>query len=284
MNRQQFIDYIKSPEKLNEDSAIKLEELVKEYPYCQTVDILFALNLCKEKHIKFNDQLKIASAYASDRKKLKQLINSVRETDQPKFFPEKSKVKTSSEPKPSKPETIIDSEKAGISELINLLTQEVNLVQIKFSGNLSNQEIEELNKLADKLSFLLDQVYSSTESKEDEKQSLTVSLGEYSFDHLETLPEKESNKLSKNKLIDKFIEEEPKIAPVSKSSFFDPVDFAKQSLIDNDNVVSETLAEIYYMQGNLSKALKIYRKLSLENPEKSSYFAAQIEKIRKEIK
>lgn len=60
MNRQQFIDYIKSPEKLNEDSAIKLEEIVREYPYCQSADILYAINLCKENHIKFNDQLKLS--------------------------------------------------------------------------------------------------------------------------------------------------------------------------------------------------------------------------------
>ncbi len=284
MNRQQFISYIKSPEKLNEESAVKLDELVKEYPYCQTADILFALNLYKENHIKFNDQLKIASAYASDRKILKRLVNSIREIDQPDIHPKKPTTKILSEAKSYVTEKQIEADKTDISELINLLTQEVNLIQIKSSGELSNQETEELNNLIDKLTSLLDQVYSSPESEINEKLTFSSSVSEYSFDHLEVLPEKESNKLTKNKLIDKFIREEPKIAPVSKSSFFDPVDFAKQSLIDNDTVVSETLAEIYYSQGNLSKAFKIYKKLSLENPEKSSYFAAQIEKIRKEIK
>jgi len=284
MNRQQFISYIKSPGKLNEESAVNLDEIVKEYPYCQTADILFALNLYKENHIKFNDQLKIASAYASDRKVLKRLVNSIREIDQPDIHPKKPTTKILSETKPAKTEKQIEADKTGISELINLLTQEVNLIQIKSSGELSNQETEELNNLVDKLTFLLNHVYTSPESEIDKKLTISSSYSEYSFDHLEVLPEKESNKLTKNKLIDKFIREEPKIAPVSKSSFFDPVDFAKQSLIDNDTVVSETLAEIYYSQGNLSKAFKIYKKLSLENPEKSSYFAAQIEKIRKEIK
>jgi len=262
MNRQQFIDYIKSPEKLNEDTAIKLEEIVREYPYCQTADILYAANLCKENHIKFNDQLKVASAYAADRKILKQLINSVRTTDHPDF-------QTKSAAKPKKTDKVRKSEvikESNLSELINLLTQEINLVQIKSSGEISDSEKDNLNRLTEKLELLLVQLYSTSEPQQDEQPSAGLK-SEYNFDHLEELSHTETSDFDQNKLIEKFIKEEPKIAPVSKSSFFDPVDFAKQSLVDNDNVVSETLAEIYYKQGNLAKALKIYKKLSLENPE-----------------
>ena len=48
---------------------------------------------------------------------------------------------------------------------------------------------------------------------------------------------------------------------------------------DEDDLVSEELAEIYLAQGLKSEAVEIYRKLSLLNSEKSVYFAEKIENI-----
>ncbi|MDE5637834.1 MAG: hypothetical protein K2I43_07480 [Alistipes sp.] len=50
-------------------------------------------------------------------------------------------------------------------------------------------------------------------------------------------------------------------------------------LSDEEDVVSEQLAEIYLAQGLRDEAIAIYRKLSLLNPEKSVYFAELMAKI-----
>ena len=50
-------------------------------------------------------------------------------------------------------------------------------------------------------------------------------------------------------------------------------------LDDEDDLVSEDLAEVYLIQGLNTQAIEIYRKLSLLNPEKSVYFAEKIEQI-----
>jgi hypothetical protein len=49
---------------------------------------------------------------------------------------------------------------------------------------------------------------------------------------------------------------------------------------EEDDLVSEELAEIYAQQGLKRQAIEIYRKLSLLNPKKSAYFADQIEKLK----
>lgn len=100
---------------------------------------------------------------------------------------------------------------------------------------------------------------------------------------IEEIKESPAPGKSKAELIDEFIKNLPGISR-PKSTFFDPVDAAKTSITDQENVISETLAKIYFDQKYFEKAIKIYERLSLKFPEKSSYFAALIEKAKNELK
>ena len=86
-------------------------------------------------------------------------------------------------------------------------------------------------------------------------------------------PEHQSN------IIDRFIQEEPRITPI-KATIYNPVNMARRSTIQPDDVVTETLAMIYAQQGNFEKAIAFYEKLSLKFPEKSVYFASLIQELK----
>lgn len=59
-------------------------------------------------------------------------------------------------------------------------------------------------------------------------------------------------------------------------------EMAVNSIAKEDGLASESLAEIYIKQGKYDKAIEMYRKLSLRNPQKNAYFARKIEEILKE--
>jgi hypothetical protein len=50
--------------------------------------------------------------------------------------------------------------------------------------------------------------------------------------------------------------------------------------VEEKEVVTEAMAEVWAKQGNPKKAIRIYEKLSLLNPGKSTYFATRIEQLK----
>ena len=79
-------------------------------------------------------------------------------------------------------------------------------------------------------------------------------------------------------LINNFIEKSPTIKG-EKNKFFSPIETAKSSIIENEELVTETLARVYLEQEYFEKAIESYKKLSLKYPKKSSFFAEQINLI-----
>lgn len=82
-------------------------------------------------------------------------------------------------------------------------------------------------------------------------------------------------------LLNKFITEEPSISRPT-ATFFSPTKTAKQSLEEAPDLVTETLAKIYVLQKNYAKAIQAYEQLSLVYPEKKTFFATRIQKIKED--
>jgi hypothetical protein len=98
-------------------------------------------------------------------------------------------------------------------------------------------------------------------------------------ENFEKIEENEETTVVIGELITKFSDNPPKIGANTEELVLD-ANFGKQSLKEDPELISETLANIYAEQGYLGKAEKIFKKLALIYPEKNVYFAAQIEKLK----
>jgi tetratricopeptide (TPR) repeat protein len=87
-------------------------------------------------------------------------------------------------------------------------------------------------------------------------------------------------------LIDKFLSSQPGLIKpdkplLEKHSGESHEQVVARSLTEDDGMITETLAMIYFNQKKYDKALEAFRKLTLKYPEKSIYFASRIEEIEK---
>ncbi|MFZ2339084.1 MAG: hypothetical protein WAW07_05100 [Bacteroidales bacterium] len=98
------------------------------------------------------------------------------------------------------------------------------------------------------------------------------------------IPDNDIKKKIQADLIDRFIISNPRIEPKMEKQVVQNEDLSRPFTEEQGVFVTETLAKIYLTQGYYSRAIDIYDKLCLKFPEKSDYFAAQIEKIREIIK
>ena len=83
-------------------------------------------------------------------------------------------------------------------------------------------------------------------------------------------------------IIDSFIKKDPSISRIGSKAT--PTqsshDLSQSSTIANFNIITENMALLHARQGNISRSISIYEELILKYPQKKSYFASQIEKLK----
>lgn len=102
------------------------------------------------------------------------------------------------------------------------------------------------------------------------------------IDNISLLNEHTIDKRYKKNIIEQFIKVQPSITKNDKLDVENNTNelIIDNSVIENEDIYSETLANIYIKQGNFNKAIIIFEKLSVQNPKKILYFAQEIEKLK----
>ena len=235
-------ELINDPTKLNALTLPELEVLVEKYPFFQVVRLLYLSNLYALHSKDFGNELRKASVFVPDRTALFALTESVN-YELPTLEYGNSI------------ETEGDSDRT-ISLIDNFLTHGSIETGEDYGPERNMPTVADLTN--DYASFLMQQE-ASNKNGADGKSNST-----------------DEPKLKGAELIDTFIAETQGKQRLEMSDV-DEHDFESPEISDEDEeIYTESMVNIYIKQGRYQQALEILRKICLNNPKKSSNFAAQI--------
>jgi hypothetical protein len=186
------------------------------------------------------------------------------------------------------PEELDEESLVGIKKL----TEEYPFFQsgwLLYLKNLKNVNHSDFNtelqriaiKVADrkKLFFLLN---PHKKNQSGEFQVPNHGIGVLQVDDILSLESEIPTKQSAgSNLIDNFIASQPTIRIKNDIEIPHNTDFSEESVSENDEIFTETFANILVNQKKYDKAIESFEKLSLRFPEKNIYFARRIEEIQK---
>ncbi len=241
-------ELIKHPEQLDRETLYELRSTLALYPYFQTARLLMLQNLYLLHDPSFDEELRRAAIYITDRKVIFRLVEAAHYR-----LPQRQRDN--------------EAEKEKSEEDIN---RTINLID-NFLDSIPKEEVKEGKKKRrpTPADAAVDYVAYLLESEEDsDKDGEDVPL------------------LKGQSLIDTFIENDKGKIVLSETPQFTPemeANGINEEKDGDESYFTETLARIYIKQGRYSKALEIIKRLSLNYPKKNAYFADQIRFLEKLI-
>ena len=272
MDSKQLIGYMTRPETLKDGAVKEMEQLVADYPYFAIGQTLLTIAYHNTDDARYDEQLRHTAAITPNRNKLRILTmlahHRLESESKASVATEEHTPREIAEPSDNVFSSIeaIETHEEHDNDIIRekvFIIPEIDLRGSREELSAEMALLEEKRKSLDELKAIIANRLREIEEEKQRKET----------------EQPKAKKLSRKELIDKFILENPSITR-PKAEFYNPISVAQNSIIDQENIVSETLAKIYEKQGYLEKAMSIYEKLSLKYPEKSRYFAAQIERIK----
>ncbi len=235
------------PERLNRDTLYELRSLLALYPYYQTVRLLLLQNLYLLHDPTFDEELRRAAIYITDRRVLFQMIEAIHYRH-PSHQNSQSNESTQNSP---------NRTLSLINDFLDSIPQEGETDEEKKS----RRKPTPADAAVDYVAYLLE-----TDG--------------------ETLGDDAIPKMKGQSLIDDFINIDKGRFTLNEdlpSQPFTEEVTENDENTPNEGVFTETLARIYIKQGKYSQALEIIQRLSLVYPKKNAYFADQIRFLKKLI-
>jgi hypothetical protein len=309
LNSKKLYSYLHDPALLASVNLPELEKLTREFPYFQTAHLLYAMSSKKNDASAFQRSIKKTAIVAVSRNHLYELLYNQKEEE---AIEVKQEIKEQLKPVKVESDVVILElpEDKKVAEVKIDENKEVELPVINEKGkekkvDINEQVEKEIQKDVVEAFVEKEVLHTNTAHKKDialpkdanftgwlkfireknEDEAIESHNKEEKIEAKEIPEEKLKKKAHQKSIIDKIIESEPKAIRINKEAkFFTADQKAKESLLENEELVTETLAKIYALQGNINKAIRAYQILSLKYPNKSAYFASLIEELRKKDK
>lgn len=250
MQKQAFLQQMQH---LSAEMNPGIAEVISRFPFFYTARLLESIQLNEIQSVKFEEAIRITSLLSPNRELLKNLVEG-----------RKVVIVEAEKEMPNTPEIVLIEGPVIVPIEIN--TEPAVLEQIA-----SYPELR-----------IAEQTVTSNEEIKTEVPERRMSFSSWLKQMAGTnrpTEEPAAEEYDREALIKKFIETDPQISKPQKASFYSAVEMARKSTEERDDIVSETLASVYAQQGDIARATRIYQKLCLLYPEKSSYFAALIKNL-----
>ncbi len=253
MNAENFTEYIENPSLLLQMNYEELKQLILQYPYNANLRYLLAKKSQLEGRSDHERNLRNAAIHGPDRKKLFQLLKEETDPEERLELKQLSELELAAKEEILE-EIVLDIDKSPASTTFNTTDIEDALDREDFSfptpfdgeldessdEKLSSEQSEEVNKTVEPTPLHRSQ-FKSWHQRYQQPQKIT-------------LPDKDEKVL---------LEKLP-----------------NENVLESSDVASETLAELLTHQHQNEKAIEVYERLALLFPEKSDFFAEQIESLK----
>ena len=248
---------------LEECSVEEIEDLVKQYPYFSSAQILLTAKQKQTDHQDFEKHLATASLHVNNPLWLNHLLNGKPFIVEKIDVGEKTQAKEVIE-EPNNDELVLERSR---HEFIVASKQEEQIAITPSSGPTIIEKIESTEQpLVFEPYYTVDYFASQgirNVIEEKPKDRFSQQLKSFT-EWLKTIRQMPPQQIA---------------AMADSGSEEKVVQLATHSLEEKE-VETEAMAEVWIKQGQPEKAVEIYRKLSLLTPSKSSYFAVLIEKLK----